>query len=474
MSPIIGRNAQCVILKQLLDSGEPEFLAMYGRRRIGKTYLIQHFFKGKGIYFQQTGIHEGQLAMQLKQFAIEFSEVFNKTISTPTSWHQAFDELRKKISNIKEQKRIILFFDELPWLASKRSGFLPALEHVWNRYLSSDNRIIMIVCGSAAAWMIKKILHNKGGLHGRLTKKIRLLPFDLKETEQFLNAKNIHLDRKSLIELYMAMGGVAHYLRAIEKGLSAAQNINQILFSNEGILAGEFEKLFRSLYNSPEKHMAVVNLLAQKHYGLTQREILNALKLPSGGSASIVINELLESGFISKLLAFGKKSKESIYRLTDEYTYFYLSWIKNKFTPERVSEGENYWLKQRQQHSYKIWSGYAFENMCIKHSHNIKAALGIAGVTTHHSSWYHHGDDSAQIDLLIDRDDHCINLIEMRFYNKTWRITSNDIDALQRKKEIFQEVTQTNKTIFTTVITSFNASGHTQKVDQILTLDSLF
>ena len=468
MNSIFARKREIKVLEKLNSSNQPEFLAIYGRRRIGKTFLIRQFFKQKGLYFELTGTKTGTLRQQLRNFAIEFQRVFGKKVSVK-DWQEAFNELRMAIENSKTSERIILFFDELPWLATRKSYFLQALDYFWNRYMSDDKRVILIVCGSAASWMIKKVVQDKGGLHGRLTAQIRLLPFDLLETESFLQNRGITLERKQIISVYMAIGGVAKYLTLIEKGQSALQSISQICFN--GRLFKEFEELYSSLFENHERHISVVKALAEASGGLTKTQISEIAKISSGGTLTTILKELEASGFIVPMSSFDKKRYDLRYRLIDEYSLFYLKWI----TQVKSFEVEDdYWLKMSNTPAGRAWSGYAFESLCMKHIQKIKRALGIASVITREYAWVANG---AQIDLLIERDDNCINLCEIKFAKDEFIIDKSYASELRAKKSIFLEKTATKKSVFLTLITTYGIKKNDHSVEVVdveLTMKDLF
>jgi len=480
---IVGREDEIKILNEVYESSEPEFLAVYGRRRIGKTYLIHEFFKDKGLYFEITGMKDGTTSEQLFQFAYEFSRQFNqgKSIVPPKNWVEALNLLHQAIEKTDKNKKIILFFDELPWLASPRSRFLNALEHLWNRYLSKTKNIVMIVCGSSASWIIKNIINNKGGLHGRLTRKIRLLPFTLSETEQYLKARHIELDRKQIIDLYMAMGGVPKYLSYITRGKSAAQIINEVCFSLSGGLYQEFDNLYKSLFEGYENHIAIVKALSKCTQGLTKEELLEDTKLTSGGFSSKIIEELIDAGFLIYVPSFNKKKNSGVYRLIDEYSYFYLTWIKDNSKISFESIDPEFWIKKYRTAKWATWSGLAFESVCFKHIQKIKKALGISGVSSTESGWRYFsrkkGEQGAQIDLVIDRADKCINLCEMKYSDSEFLIDKSYEENLQNKKRIFREETNTNKTLFTTLVTTYGVKKNQHyfsSVDHQLTMNDLF
>lgn len=477
---IIGRKKEKEILQKLLDSSEPTFLAVYGRRRIGKTYLIRNFFKGKGLFFHLTGSAEGSTEIQLKGFAAEFSDVFlkGKKCEQPADWFAAFQLLRKQIEEAGTSRKIILFFDELPWLASPRSGFLQALEHLWNRYLSDNPQIILVVCGSAASWMIDNVINNKGGLHGRVTREIRLLPFTLKETEEFLKKRESRLDRKQILELYMCFGGVAKYLSYVERGKSVAQIVGELCFSYDAPLIAEFHKLFRSLFDHCEEHISIIRELAKTRSGLSYRDLVKNTGLLTGGTFSKRLEELKQSGFIAEIPLFQEGEKSHRYILIDELSIFYLAWQSGVSSLDLQSRGADYWIKQRNTPAWKAWTGFAFECLCLKHIDGIKQALGIAAVQTKTTKWSSRAKTGgAEIDLVIDRADNCINLCEIKFYSEEFAIDKAYAQKLQQKKERFEQLTKTDKATFLTLITTKGAKANEHYhsvIDQQLTMEALF
>jgi AAA+ ATPase superfamily predicted ATPase len=466
MPGIIGRTNELKSLRALFGAEDPQFLAVYGRRRIGKTFLISEFFRDKGLYFELTGIKDAPLKVQLNNFGREYADVFNsgKVETLPATWLEAFDLLRKRVQDRSPGKKIILFFDELPWLASPRSQFLAALDHTWNRYFSRTKHIIVIICGSAASWMIKKVLQDKGGLYGRLTQKMQLLPFTLAETRLFLEAQQVRLTPPQLIEFYMAVGGVATYLTQLQAGRSVNQLIQERYFDGNAPLKGEFHKLFSSLFDKYERHLAIIEALAASHYGLSVDQILKKTGAHSGGGFSTLLTELLESGFLTFLPQLGNKKKAGKYLLTDEFTLFYLKWVRT--WENQISDLDGYWQRQSNTQSFRAWAGYAFETLCLKNIAHIKQQLGIAGVTTRVSQWH---ESEAQIDLVIDRADNCINLCEIKYYNAEYVIGAREAAELQRKKARFLASTATKKALFVTLIT---ANGVTRNQHYINTVDS--
>lgn len=476
MKTLYERECEQNELERLYLSNTAEFLAIYGRRRIGKTFLITEYFQDKGTYIEITGIHKASLDTQLNNFATVISDVLYDSKEKPSfsNWFDAFMLLRNKIATLPKQQKVIIFFDELPWFATPKSNFIQALEHCWNRYLSRMNNVLLIVCGSAASWMIDNIINNKAGLHGRLSKEIHLMPFTLLETERFLQAKHVNLPRKDIVELYMAIGGVAKYLTLPTSGRSVTQIINDICFNRNGYLFREFEKLYRSLFDNHEKHIEIVKHLARKKKGIPRDQLLHLAHLSSGGTSSKLLKELESSGFIIKVPVLRKSRFSHYYRLIDEYSLFYLDWINEAPDTSLQEIEQDYWLKQHTSRRWSTWTGYAFETLCLKHVDKIKTALGISGVSTKAFAW---SNTHAQIDLIIDRADNCINLCEIKYCDNEFVIDKSYAEKLNNKKQSFQNETKTKKALFTTIITPYGVKPNQHYLGSVqnqLTIDDLF
>lgn len=472
----IGRKKEKALLEKALHSTDSEMIAIIGRRRVGKTYLIRSVYNEK-IDLEFTGVQNASRKEQLTSFHFLLSRYVETTISStvPDNWLTAFHLLIEVLESKKRSKeKQIVFFDELPWLASKKSGFLKALGFFWNNWATKNN-IIVVICGSAASWMIQKVVKDKGGLHNRITKRIHLKPFTLLETKSFLESKQLKLNHYQLVLIYMIMGGVPHYLKEIVAGKSAIQNIDDICFSQNGLLADEFQNLYPALFEQSERHIAVIRALATKWKGLTRTGIIKLSKLPDGGGATKVLDELEYSGFITTYYPFGKKKKNKLYRLTDEYSLFYLNFIEqNKRNVKGV------WKILSQSATFKSWSGFAFESLCLKHIDHIKKALEIAGIYSEASSFIFKGTDylsGIQIDLLIDRNDQVINICEMKFHQTDFGINKSYAEQLRKKKMVFQEVTKTKKQLFLTLISTYgvHTNPYSQElIDNDLTIDIFF
>ncbi|MCD4732342.1 MAG: AAA family ATPase [Bacteroidales bacterium] len=472
MGLFIGRIQETNILQDALKTDDSEMIAVIGRRRVGKTFLIQSVYK-KHIYFEMTGSQNAPLKEQLQNFTnqLQLYSKSNIEIATPANWTAAFHQLSSFLDTKKFNQKKVLFFDELPWLATHKSQFLSAFGYFWNNWASKKN-IVIVICGSAASWMIEKIVNNKGGLHNRITKLISLSPFTLAETKKYLISRKVSLNHYQTIQLYMAMGGIPHYLKEIKPGKSAAQNIDAICFAKNGLLKDEFWNLYPSLFDNATNHISIIRALATKWKGLSRKKIVDISKLPDGGSVTKYLNELNQSGFISSYLPYGKTKKDTLYRLTDEYSLFYLKFIENKHKQS--------WINLSQLQPWKSWSGYAFENTCLKHSQQIKIALGISGVYSQESSFIYKGSEDSigfQIDLLIDRQDNSINLCEMKFYESEFTIEKAYAKTLRERIAQFKMQTKTRKNVFLTIISTYGIKSNIHSiglVDQGIVMDALF
>ena len=471
---IIGRKNELEILDRVYNSRKSEFLVLYGRRRVGKTFLVDTRFEDL-FTFRITALANTPLNQQLINFQTTFNaaaDAASGLAQPPKNWFDAFQSIIKWAA-LNKRPRKVIFFDELPWFDVYESDFLSALEHFWNSWASKRSDILLIGCGSAASWMINKLIHNHGGLHNRITERIALQPFTLAETEEFLKSKGAVYDRYQLLELYMAMGGIPHYLENVQVNRSIAQNIDRMFFTPGAILNIEYTDIFRSLFSNSEKHIAVVEALAQKSKILNRSELLEAAHIKDGGTASVVLEELEQSGFIKRYFPFGKAKRDALFRLVDPYSLFYLTFVR-----DAKAEGQGAWLTQFQSPKWRAWSGYAFEYLCRYHIDAIKKQLGIGSVYAEISTWRSSkSEKGAQIDLVIDRNDRVINICEIKFSVAPYTITKSYSDNLSHKLAVFRAETGTKKTLFLTLITTFGLSPNIyaqQLVNDSVDMNALF
>lgn len=473
---IIGRKKETALLNDLCTSSKAEFIAVYGRRRIGKTFLIDKTF-GERYDFYMTGIYEGSKKEQLSNFKHQFEKYSGKEIKQPKSWMDAFFYLEEYLETLKHKSRILIFFDELPWLDTPRSRFLKAFELFWNEWGSKLDNIKLIVCGSATTWMTSKLLGDKGGLHNRVTQSIYLRPFNLGETELFLKSRGFAVSRRQVAEVYMSFGGTPYYLDMLKKSESIAQNIDRLFFSPDAPLRTEYSFLFKSLFKESTLYRKVVETLSKKMKGMTRQELLSEIKCEDTGYFSNVLTDLCNCDFVRHYTAFGKTERDMMYQLTDLYTLFYLRFVKSYH-----GEDEHYW--SHRQMDTASWQGYAFEQVCLHHIQQIKIKLGINGILSNvcTCSWSAFTDKNnkchrgGQIDLIIDRGDRTINICEMKFVDNTYSISPDYASYMLSRAESFKELTGTEKSIHLTMITSGGVEHNEgwQSIQSEIVLNDLF
>ena len=472
---LTGRVEERAILNDALQSNESRLIAVYGRRRVGKTFLIRNHFD-KLIKFEMSGLHDGDREEQLKQvfdvvssYGLPASALFY-----PTSWMEAFKLIQTYVNSLKGNGKKVLFFDELPWFDTPKSNFLMAFENFWNAYCTKRNDLVVVICGSAASWMIKKVVKNKGGLHNRLAERIKLKPFTLQETELFLTDRFIKMSRYDIIQLYMVTGGVPFYLDRIRKGESLVQFINRACFMENGFLREEYTELLKSLFANAKNHELVLKTLVKKSTGFTRNELATQTNLPSGGTLTETIEELLESGFITKYNPFGTNQHQALYKLTDHFTIFH-----HKFIKDNTSLGNNIWHLKANTPSWTAWAGLAYELICFNHLEQITNALKLQAVACQASPWRYEGENQgAQVDLVIERADRVIHLCEIKFSKAQYILTKKEAASLRNKIDaLSNHPNSKNKVIFPTFITTLGLKTNeytNELIQNQLTMDDLF
>lgn len=448
---IIGRKKEQSDLLGLTNEEESQFCVVYGRRRIGKTFLIRETFAHR-FAFQHTGLANANKKEQLSEFKESLRTAGMRVNNTPKDWYEAFHLLAEHLSASPAGKKVV-FLDELSWMDTPKSGFISALEHFWNGWASAraEKDIVLIVCGSATSWIINKVIKNRGGLHNRLTMRIHLKPFTLKECEEYAQSRNLPLSRKDIAETYMILGGVPYYWSFLRKNESLAQNIDRMLFADEAPLGDEYSALYASLFKHPEPYIAIVETLARKKSGMTRMELLKATRHSDNSIFTQTLSELEQCNFIRKYNCYGKKERESGYQLIDNFTLFHFQYIASN-----TRHDPNYWSHCIGTPLYHAWAGLAFERLCLWHLPQITTALGIKGVISSAHSWRTAADEEhegAQIDLLIDRNDNVINLCEMKYCEEKYALSKDEAEKLQNRRLTFLMATRTRKSILTTMVT---------------------
>ena len=470
---MIGRKKELNELKNAYEAKESQLVAIYGRRRIGKTYLVNEAFN-RIFAFHHSGLKRGGLKEQLKQFRLSLRQQGHWDCPRLDDWQDAFFELGNFLSGLPAGRKVV-FLDEMPWMDTFRSNFLMAFEGFWNGWAVFRTDILLIVCGSATTWILKKIVHSREGLHNRLSARIRLEPFTLHECRQYAEEEGLGFDERQIAECYMALGGVAYYWSQLVKGMSAEQNINRLFFSKDEGLRDEFEELYSSLFKNPEPYKNIILALGKRRYGLTRDEIISSIGKTSGGDVSKYLEELEECGFIRCYHVIGARKRGSLYQLIDNFSLFHM-----QFADARDSEVDNYWTACVPEATKYAWRGFAFERLCLGHVRQIKAKLGISGVAVEVYAWRREGsgpeDPGVQIDLLLDRKDGIINLCEMKYTDGEYVLDQEAVARLFNRREVFRRFCGIKKSIHLTLITS-NGLCHNKysgNIQSELTLADLF
>ena len=479
---IIGREQEIEKLENYISSRKSEFIAIYGRRRVGKTFLVKELFENR-FAFRVTGKDNVITKEQLASFSFALNDQLGIEADV-TNWPEAFRLLQKALEKMPDGTKII-FFDELPWFDTYASNFISALEHFWNDWAFYRSDIKLIACGSATTWMLNQVINSRGGLHNRITHNILLSPFKLHEVEEYFKSQGFYYERPEIIECYMAMGGVAYYLSLFENNKSVAQNIQQLCFTRGGELTEEFERLFNSLFKKADNHLAIVTALKNKGKGMTRLDLLDATGLANNGRFSQILKELEQCDFIRSYTPFGKSKKDMMYQLIDPFCLFYFKFMHNK-----GAFLDNHWVKMQTTAEYESWCGHAFEIVCLHHINEIVKALGIDGCINTPCSWSYRpttkvlADEEAdedlkhgtQIDLLIDRSDRSISICEMKYCNGEYEISKAYDAHLAHRLKVFKKVTKTTKTLIPTFVTPHGLYNnmYARKINRQVTGNDLF
>jgi hypothetical protein len=467
MAELIGRKTEIEKLKTCYESDKAEFVIVSGRRRIGKTFLVNSLYS-KEYDFYYTGGHNLNNEEQLKEFAQSLKDFSKSALDIELKdWFEAFRQLKKYLESVSGKKKKVIFFDEMPWIDNHNSKFVNALEYFWNSWGAQQEDLLFIASGSATSWLNDKLIENQGGLHNRVTCRLFLEPFTLKETEEFLESKQIFWDRYQILQTYMILGGVPFYLNLLDKKYSLAQNIDNLFFAASGMLKTEFNELYSALFTNSDKYIGLVRALSEKKSGLLRKEIIEKTSI-QGSTLTKMLNNLEKCGFIIVYSQFNKPVKDAIYKLSDFYTLFYFKFIENNDFKDI-----NFWSHNLNSPSINSWQGFTFELVCLTHLAQIKKALGISGIATKSSIW---NRDGIQIDLIIERADRIINLCEIKFSIEKYSITKDYADILRERMSLFREAVRTRKTLVNTFITTYGVlqGKHSAICQSEITADSLF
>jgi len=480
MSKIVGREKEMDVLQRLYRSTNAEFVAIYGRRRVGKTFLVGELFKDK-FAFRHIGLspYDGQYPVTMKDQLLAFHisllrAGMDVSVKCPDNWLTAFFLLSQLLEKKSTTKRQLVFIDEMPWMDTPKAGFLTAFENFWNGWGCFRDKLMLVVCGSSTSWIVDNIVNSQGGLYNRLTAQMKLLPFTLKETESFFKSRSITLSRYDIVQSHMVLGGIPYYLSYFTHGKSFAQNIDAIFFENNAPLKNEFDRLFKTLFKHSEKYVDIVRFLNKRGYGYRRDEISVGAKISKGGGLSDMLKKLKDSDFIEEYEFRYPVGKGTYYRLIDSFCLFFL-----KFVDGNKEADAQYWQNIQRLPEISNWKGHAFERLCAEHSIQIKHALGVSGVISHQSPVAFEessGNAGAQVDLLIDRADNVANLCEIKFVKDVYTVTAEEEKKIEHRADRIQKVLDKNKVIHLTLVTTHGLKFgiHSGNFQKVVTLDDLF
>lgn len=481
----IGREREIATLNDLYQSGQAELVALYGRRRVGKTFLIDETFVGR-IDFRHAGLspvdetpadegrRKSRMKDQLRHFHHSLTGQGLRSAAVPKSWLDAFylleDLLEQKADG---RKRLLVFIDEIQWLDTPRAGFMTGLEAFWNGWACHRHDVMLVVCGSSSSWVLDRLINNRGGLYDRVTYQISLAPFSLRECELYLESTGVALSRYDIVQTYMMLGGIPYYLRYLKRGKSFAQNADALFFERSAILRGEFDRLFLSLFSNPEVMRRIVTSLSKKNRGLTRQELIQSSGLADSGELSKHLRALETGSFITRYTSFGTGKRQELYKLTDPFCIFWLRFVQGSGNKPMN------WANMTDGGSVNAWRGHAFENVCWNHVPQMKRALGIGGVSTSESLWSKRGDEEergAQIDLIIERKDNVVNMCEMKFVGDEFSVDKDYHLTLMRRRQLLRKLIPKKATIHSTLVTTYGLKYNAYSGDfvSMVVIDDLF
>lgn len=470
---MIGRTEELHVLREAMESDQSEFVVLYGRRRVGKTFLVVEAFNGS-FAFQHAGLENASKRESLESFREALRRQGHRKCPRLVSWIRAFSELETFLESLPHGRKVV-FLDELPWYDTPKSGFLPAFESFWNAWACLRRDVLLVVCGSATSWIVDKVLRSRGGLHNRATRQIPVAPFTLRECEEYARYKRLPFDRRQIAECYMALGGVAYYWSLLREGTSAAQNFDRLFFGEADEMRNEYGRLFSSLFKRPSRHLEIVETLARRKSGMTRTELVDGLPGGSGGEVTKCLDELCDCGFLRRYHRIGREKKDALYQLVDNFTLFHFQFLRRR----RGNDGR-FWTLSYATPAVNAWRGLAFERLCLWHVPQIRAALGIAGVRTDVYSWRgrptEDGDRPVQIDMLLDRGDNLIDLCEMKFTAAEYELDAEENRKLAERAETFRRQTGTRKGVRTVLVAAagLKRNKYAGNVQAVVTLDDLF
>ncbi len=472
---LVARSAETDELKRCERSGKSELVCVYGRRRVGKTYLVEQTFSGS-FAFRATGVEGGNMRQQLKSFNQRLQEHGDPQRTIPKNWFEAFSRLdivlsREDAARSPYGKKVV-FLDEFPWFATARSEFLMAFGEFWNRRGTAGDDIMVVICGSATSWIVGNVLENTGSLYNRVTSQVYLEPFCLGDAERFFVDRGFGWTRSQIAESHMVFGGLPYFLELLDPNESLRANIERLCFAPHALLAHESSKLLEATLKKSPAYDRLLSYLAKHRCGVEKQACFEQTGLAKGTFARAV-DDLLKCGYIREFKVPTKRGKPLFLQLVDPFLLFHYRFLSKK-SGDRVGS----WSDCIQDEArYKSWRGCSFEILCVLHEAQIKRALGISGVRTRCYPWTSdQGAGGAQIDLVIERDDGIINICEMRCTDRPFSMDAATEASLLNKVDVFKRETGAKNPVKIVVVSASGIAGvaHTEYISRTITLDDLF
>lgn len=471
---MVGRVQERRCLDRCDGSDKSELVCVYGRRRVGKTFLVEQTL-GPFFAFHVVGSKDAATSSQLREFGLELTDRGDPNPNPPADWREAFNRLYKVITAPDAPRsphgKAVVFIDEFPWFAKQRSDFLSAFSTFWNRRSTTGQKLLVVICGSATSWVIEHVLESAGDMAARVTESIFLKPFALAETKEYFDSRGFGWDERSLIETQMVFGGLPYFFSLMSPHQSLAQSIDRLCLRPRAQLRDETMILLESTMRRSRLYVELFALLAQHRYGVPKAEAMRLL----GHSTNQFIKataEAVKCGYVHEYKNLSKPQNPKYLMLVDPFILFHYRLIE----PAHGDSPRSWADFVADQERYTAWRGNAFEIVCLQHVRQLKSALGIGGVLTKEYPWASaRKAGGAQVDLVIERADRIVNLCEMKFTDAPYELTSAVEQELVRKREVFREETGTRLALKTVLVSAQGTAGyHDSQIAQIITADDLF
>jgi AAA+ ATPase superfamily predicted ATPase len=427
----IGRNSELARLDRFLRSPQPRIAVIYGRRRIGKSMLIQQALQGTSPLFFEA-LEERSTRDQLNHFMFQLQHLTGHQAGRPRRWTEALLQLNQ----VLEVRPRPLVFDEFQWMANYRHELVSELKYVWDHFLSKRSGQKLILCGSIASFMVEKVLKSSA-LYGRIETELEVPAFKLIETQRMLPGKGFD----EIVQAHLLTGGVPKYLELMRDYPSVQLALQDLAFKPDGYFTTEYQRIFASHFGRNPDFEAIIRALAARPLGLMREELAQTAKITPGGRLSEHLRDLESAGFMSAETPFhrGLESRQIKYFLCDAYLRFYFAFIRPNLKKIRAGQGANILAGLFGNSAMQAWMGRSFEYLCLQHALEISRIVGFSAVDFKMGPYFspaRRGTPGVQVDLVFDRADNVLTVCEMKHSSKPVGIEV--IASMKRKIEILQ------------------------------------